>query len=90
MATAGRSPRPSVFLSNDSLRDRAHHASADLFAIMCGAKPASIQGRLQAIIDAGHGDQPLKDMKFRCAQCGSRRTVCNGGLKRSRGLMPER
>jgi hypothetical protein len=58
--------------------------------LMCGAKPASIKGRLQAIIDAGHGDQPLKDMKFRCAQCGSRRTVCNGGLKRSRGLMPER
>ena len=29
---------------------------------------------LQAIIDAGQGDQPIKDLKFRCAKCGSRRT----------------
>jgi hypothetical protein len=29
---------------------------------------------LQAIIDAGQGDKPLKDLKFRCAKCGSRLT----------------
>jgi hypothetical protein len=29
---------------------------------------------LQAIIDAGQGDRPLKDLRFRCAKCGSRRT----------------
>ena len=29
---------------------------------------------LQAIIDAGQGDKPIKDLKFRCAKCGSRRT----------------
>jgi hypothetical protein len=29
---------------------------------------------LQAIIDAGQGDRPIKDVKFRCAKCGSRRT----------------
>jgi hypothetical protein len=29
---------------------------------------------LQAIIDAGKGDVPLKDLKFRCAKCGSRST----------------
>jgi hypothetical protein len=29
---------------------------------------------LQAIIDAGQGDKPLKDMKFRCTECGSSRT----------------
>jgi hypothetical protein len=29
---------------------------------------------LQAIIDAGKGDVPLKDLKFRCAKCGSRLT----------------
>ena len=29
---------------------------------------------LQAIIDAGRGDQPIKDLKFRCTSCGSRRT----------------
>jgi hypothetical protein len=27
---------------------------------------------LQAIIDAGRGDEPLKDVKFRCTKCGSR------------------
>jgi hypothetical protein len=29
---------------------------------------------LQAIIDAGKGDVPLKDLRFRCAKCGSRMT----------------
>jgi hypothetical protein len=29
---------------------------------------------LQAIIDAGQGYRPVKDLKFRCAKCGSRRT----------------
>jgi hypothetical protein len=29
---------------------------------------------LQAIIDAGQGDRPLKDLRFRCAKCGSRMT----------------
>jgi hypothetical protein len=29
---------------------------------------------LQAIIDAGRGDVPVKDLKFRCAKCGSRLT----------------
>jgi hypothetical protein len=29
---------------------------------------------LQAIIEAGQGDKPVKDLKFRCTQCGSRRT----------------
>ena len=29
---------------------------------------------LQAIVDSGRGDRPLKDLKFRCAQCGSWRT----------------
>jgi hypothetical protein len=29
---------------------------------------------LQEIVDSGRGDVPLKDVKFRCAKCGSRRT----------------
>ena len=29
---------------------------------------------LQAIIEAGQGDKPVKDLKFRCTKCGSRRT----------------
>jgi len=36
---------------------------------------------LLAIIDACQGDKPLKDLRFRCAKCGSRMT--NGeGLRR--------
>jgi hypothetical protein len=26
---------------------------------------------LQAIVDAGQGDRPLKDLRFRCVNCGS-------------------
>jgi hypothetical protein len=29
---------------------------------------------LQAIIGAGLGDKPIKDLRFRCTKCGSRRT----------------
>jgi hypothetical protein len=29
---------------------------------------------LQALVDAGHGDVPLKDLRFRCSNCGSRLT----------------
>jgi hypothetical protein len=29
---------------------------------------------LQAIVDAGRGDVPLKDLRFRCTECGSSRT----------------
>jgi hypothetical protein len=29
---------------------------------------------LRTIIDRGQGDRPLKDLKFRCAKCGSRMT----------------
>ena len=29
---------------------------------------------LQAIVDAGRGDVPLKDLRFRCTECGNSRT----------------
>jgi hypothetical protein len=29
---------------------------------------------LPAIVDSGRGDVPLKDLRFRCAKCGSRMT----------------
>jgi hypothetical protein len=29
---------------------------------------------LQAVVDAGRGDVPIRDLKFRCTACGSRRT----------------
>ena len=44
---------------------------------VCGCRAEEAAGGaadLQAIIDAGQGDKPIKDLKFRCAKCGSRRT----------------
>ena len=39
-----------------------------------GVSPSGARN-LQAIIDRGRGDVPLKDLlKFRCAKCGSRMT----------------
>jgi hypothetical protein len=29
---------------------------------------------LQAIVDAGRGDEPLTELRFRCSQCGTDRT----------------
>ena len=29
---------------------------------------------LQAIVDSGRGDVPLKDLRFRCTECGYSRT----------------
>ena len=29
---------------------------------------------LQAIVDSGRGDVPLKDLRFHCTKCGSRLT----------------
>jgi hypothetical protein len=45
---------------------------------------------LQAIIDAGQGDKPLKDLKFRCAKCGSRMTDHVMMGKGSVGVQPWR
>jgi hypothetical protein len=45
---------------------------------------------LQAIIDAGQGDRPLKDLRFRCAECGSRMTDKVMMGKGSVGVQPWR
>src|SRR4029079_19193604 len=42
--------------------------------VCCRACFHQAPANLQAIIDAGQGDRPVKDLKFRCAKCGSRRT----------------
>jgi hypothetical protein len=41
-----------------------------LVVVVQGVLPAD----LQAVINAWEGDRPLKDLKFRCTNCGSRRT----------------
>jgi hypothetical protein len=44
----------------------------------------------QAIVDAGQGDKPLKDLRFRCAKCGSRMTDAVMMGKGSVGVQPWR
>ena len=39
-------------------------------------------------IDAGKGDRPLKDLKFRCAKCGSRLTDAVVMGKDALGVQP--
>jgi len=52
--------------------------------------PSPEAADLQAIVDGGQGDRPLKDLKLRCAHCGSRRTddvmMAKGGV----GVQPWR
>ena len=40
----------------------------------CKACDHQAPADLQAIIDVGRGDVPLKDLRFRCTECGSRLT----------------
>jgi ribosomal protein L44E len=42
--------------------------------VWCKACHHRASADFQAIIDAGQGDRPLKDLKFRCTKCGSRMT----------------
>ena len=54
---------------------RTHLAAGWLIALVwCKACQHQAPADLQAIVDAGQGDRPLKELKFRCAKCGSRRT----------------
>jgi hypothetical protein len=41
--------------------------------VWCKACHHEAEADLQAIIDAGKGDVPLKDLRFRCTRCGSSR-----------------
>ena len=50
------------------------HQDALCLLVWCSACHHQVPADLQAIIDVGGGDVPLKDLKFRCAECGSRLT----------------
>jgi hypothetical protein len=52
-------------------------------SVWCGAD-------LQAIIDSGQGDRPVKDLRFRCTKCGSRLTDSAGMAKDALGVQPWR
>ena len=45
---------------------------------------------LRVIIDAGRGDVPVKDLKFRCTRCGSRLTDCVVTSRNSQRVRPWR
>jgi hypothetical protein len=45
---------------------------------------------LQALVDAGRGDVPLKDLRFRCTKCGSRLTDSVVMAKSALGVQPWR
>jgi len=57
--------------------------------VWCRACYHQAPANLQAIIDGGRGDVPLKDLKFRCTSCSSRRTyaVDDGQGRGSRAAM---
>ena len=42
--------------------------------VWCKACHHQAPADLRAIIAVGRGDRPIKDLKFRCARCGSRLT----------------
>jgi hypothetical protein len=42
--------------------------------VWCQACHHQAPADLRAIIAGGQGNRPLKDLRFRCAQCGSRMT----------------
>lgn len=60
----------------DDLPTARTHLAAGWLAelVWCKACQHQAPADLQAIIDAGQGDRPLKDLCFRCARCGSRLT----------------
>ena len=45
---------------------------------------------LQAVVDAGRGDAPIKDLRFRCTNCGSRLTDSVVMAKDALGVQPWR
>ena len=70
------------------LADATDHAASALcapFRVVQSLPRHRRNADLQALIDAGRGDVPLIDLRFRCSNCGSRLTVsCAHQRTRSR------
>jgi hypothetical protein len=58
--------------------------------VWCRACYHQAPANLQAIIDGGRGDVPLKDLKFRCTSCSSRCTDAVMMGKRRNSVQPWR
>jgi hypothetical protein len=42
--------------------------------VFCNSCRHQADADLRAIVDAGRGDEPLTELRFRCSQCGTDRT----------------
>jgi hypothetical protein len=58
--------------------------------VWCKACRHQAPADLPAIIAAGKGDVPLIQLRFRCANCGSRLTDCVVAAKDATGVQPWR
>ena len=78
-------------MSDDLPTARTHLASGwRVVFVWCKACHHQGPADLQVIIDAGQGDRPLKDLRFRCAKCGSRLTDHVTMAKDALGVQPWR
>ena len=50
--------------------------------VFCNSCRHQVDADLQAIADAGRGDMPLTELRFRCSQCGTDRTDFVGTSRR--------
>jgi len=58
--------------------------------VWCKACHHQAPADLQAIVDAGRGDGPIKDLRFRCTKCGSSLTHHVTMAKDALGVQPWR
>ena len=65
---------------------------AGFLVVLCWCKTCGHQAPadLQAAINSGQGDVPLKRLKFRCAKCGSSHTDHVTTAKDALGVQPWR
>ena len=67
-----------------------HRAGFLCVLVWCKACHHQAPADLQAIIDARRGDEPAKDLRFRCTACGSRLTDHVTMSKDALGVTPWR
>jgi hypothetical protein len=82
---------PSQPMTDDLPTARSTHRAGFLCVLVwCRSCNHEAPADLQAIIDGGRGDVPLKDLRFRCTNCGSRLTDSLVTAKDALGVQPWR
>jgi hypothetical protein len=79
-------------LAGDSLPTArtTHRAGFLCVLVWCKACHHQAPADLQALVDAGRGDVPLKDLRFCCTRCGSRLTDSVVTAEDALGVQPWR